>query len=108
MMDAISSASAVVGLVFSFAAAIKACNDIRSRYKEAGRTVGSIQLELETLRAALQELGNTMMHDASSFTSQWNASKTLSVISKSKMLSRRLVGKPFQPLQRQACLFKHC
>lgn len=59
-MDVVSSAAAVVGLVFNFATAIKTCNDIRGRYKDAEKTIGSIRHELETLQGALQELANIM------------------------------------------------
>ena len=77
IMDVVSSVAAVVGLVFNFATAIKTCNDLRSRYKEAGRTFESIVAELETLQGALQELANLMMHDASALSSRWDTSKTL-------------------------------
>lgn len=76
-MDVVSSVSAIVGLVFTFATAIKTCNDIRGRYKDADRTIGSIRDELETLQGALQQLANLMMHDASALTSQWDTNKTL-------------------------------
>jgi hypothetical protein len=76
-MDVVSSVAAVVGLVFNFATAIKTCNDIRGRYKDAEKTIGSIRHELETLQGALQGLANLMMHDASALTSQWDTNKTL-------------------------------
>jgi hypothetical protein len=44
-MDVVSSAAAVVGLVFNFATAIKTCNDIRGRYKDADRTIESVRHE---------------------------------------------------------------
>jgi nucleoside diphosphate kinase len=59
-MDVVSSVGAIVALVFNFATAIKTCNDIRGRYKEAEKTVGSIRHELETLQGALQELASIM------------------------------------------------
>jgi len=76
-MDVVSSVSAMIGLVFNFATAIKSINDVRSRYKDATRTIESISHELETLQAALQELVNLMMHDASALSSRWDANKTL-------------------------------
>ena len=76
-MDVVSSVAAVVGLVFNFATAIKTCNDIRGRYKDADRTIRSIKHELETLQGALQELANLMMHDASALTSRWDTNKSL-------------------------------
>lgn len=76
-MDVVSSVGAVVGLVFNFATAIKTCNDIRGRYKDADRTIGSIRHELETLQGALQGLANLMMHDASALTSRWDTNKML-------------------------------
>jgi septation ring formation regulator EzrA len=77
-MDIISSASAVVGLVFNFATAAKTCNAVRGRYKAAALTLDSIRQELETLQAALQQLANLMMHDASALTSQWDTDHSLS------------------------------
>jgi hypothetical protein len=76
-MDVVSSVGGVVGLVFNFATAIKTCNDISGRYKDADRTIGSIRHELETLQGALQELANLMMHDASALTSRWDTNKSL-------------------------------
>ncbi|KAF4625899.1 hypothetical protein G7Y89_g12267 [Cudoniella acicularis] len=76
-MDIDSSAATVVGLVFQFATAIKTCNDLRSRYKDAARTIESIRHELETLQGALQELANLMMNDADALASRWDSSKTL-------------------------------
>jgi hypothetical protein len=75
-MDIISSASAVVGLVFATAA--KTSNAVRGRYKAAALTLDSIRQELETLQAALQQLANLMMHDASALTSQWDTDHSLS------------------------------
>jgi hypothetical protein len=77
-MDIISSASAIVGLVFSFATAAKTCNAVRGRYKAAALTLDSIRQELETLQGALQQLANLMMHDASALTSQWDTDHSLS------------------------------
>jgi hypothetical protein len=77
-MDIISSASAVVGLVFSFATAAKTCNAVRGRYKAAALTLDSMRQELEMLQAALQQLANLMMHDASALTSQWDTDQSLS------------------------------
>jgi hypothetical protein len=77
-MDIVSSASAVVGLVFNFATAAKTCKAIRGRYKDAALTIDSIRQELETLQAALQQLANLMMHDASALTSQWDSDQSLS------------------------------
>ena len=77
-MDIISSASAVVGLVFNFATAAKTCKAVRGRYKAASLTLDSIRQELETLQAALQQLANLMMHDASALTSQWDTDHSLS------------------------------
>ena len=37
-----------------------------------------IRQELETLQAALQQLANLMMHDASALTSQWDTDQSLS------------------------------
>lgn len=76
-MDVVSSAAAVVGLVFNFATAVKACNDLRGRYTDATRTIDSIKHELETLQGALQELANLMMHDADALASRWDSNKTL-------------------------------
>jgi hypothetical protein len=76
-MDIVSSAAAVVGLVFNFATAIKTCNDLRSRYRDAARTIESLKHELETLQGALQELANLMMHDADALASRWDSNKTL-------------------------------
>jgi hypothetical protein len=77
-MDIVSSASAVVGLVFNFATAAKTCKDVRGRYKAAALTIDSIKQELETLQGALQQLANLMMHDASALTSQWDTDQSLS------------------------------
>ncbi|KAE9369650.1 ankyrin [Stipitochalara longipes BDJ] len=77
-MDIVSSASAVVGLVFNFATAAKTCKAVRGRYKDASLTIDSIKQELETLQAALQQLANLMMHDASALTSQWDTDQSLS------------------------------
>ncbi len=77
-MDVISSASAVVGLVFSLATAAKTCNAVRGRHRAASLTLDSIRQELETLQAALQQLANLMMHDASALTSQWDTDHSLS------------------------------
>ncbi|TVY15675.1 hypothetical protein LARI1_G004961 [Lachnellula arida] len=76
-MDIVSSAAAVVGLVFNFATAIKTCNDLRSRYKDAARTIESIKHELETTQGALQGIANLMMHDADALASRWDSNKTL-------------------------------
>jgi uncharacterized protein YukE len=76
-MDIISSASAVVGLVFNFATAAKTCKAVLGRYKDAALTIESIRQELETLQAALQQLANLMMHDASALASQWDIDKSL-------------------------------
>ncbi len=77
-MDIISSASAVVGLVFNFATVAKTCKAVHGRYKDAGITIDSIREESETLQAALQQLANLMMHDASALTSQWDTDRSLS------------------------------
>ena len=77
-MDIVSSASAVVGLVFNLATVVKTCKAVRGRYKDAGLTIDSIRQELETLQAALQQLANLMMHDASALTSQWDTDQSLS------------------------------
>jgi len=77
-MDIVSSASAVVGLVFNFATAAKTCKAVRGRYKDANLTIDSIRQELETLQAALQQLANLMMHDASALASQWDTDQSLS------------------------------
>lgn len=76
-MDIASSASAVVGLVFSFAQVIKTCKDIRSRYQDARRTVDNIKNELETLEGALKELANLLIHDPAAIASRWDSDKTL-------------------------------
>ncbi|TVY43977.1 hypothetical protein LOCC1_G003277 [Lachnellula occidentalis] len=76
-MDIVSSAAAVVGLVFNFATAIKTCNDLRSKYKAAARTIESIKHELETTQGALQGTANLMMHDADALASRWDLNKTL-------------------------------
>jgi hypothetical protein len=44
-MDIVSSASAVVGLVFNFATAAKTCKAVRGRYKDAALTIDSIRQE---------------------------------------------------------------
>lgn len=76
-MDIVSSASAVVALVFSLATVIKTCKDARGRYKDANRSIDAIRHELEILQAALQELANLMMHDASALSSRWDTNSTL-------------------------------
>ena len=76
-MEVVASAASVVGLVFNFATAVKTCNDIHGRYKGADRTIESIKHELETLQAALQELANIMMNDASALSSTWDTNKSL-------------------------------
>ncbi|KAE8448295.1 hypothetical protein EG329_009726 [Mollisiaceae sp. DMI_Dod_QoI] len=102
-MDIASSASAVVGLVFSFAKVIKTCNDIRSRYKDAGRTVDSIRHELETLQGALQELANLMIHDASALSSRRDESVTLPATFKRTLAGFQMIitslQNEFQPLR---------
>jgi hypothetical protein len=77
-MDVVSSTSAVVGLVFNLATAAKTCKAVRGRYKDAALTIDSLRQELETLQAALQQLANLMMHDASALTSQWDTDQSLS------------------------------
>ncbi|PMD67380.1 uncharacterized protein K444DRAFT_14718 [Hyaloscypha bicolor E] len=77
-MDIASSAANVVGLVFNFAKAAKTCKAVRGRYKDAAFTIDSIRHQSETLQAALHQLANLMLHDASALTSQWDNNKSLS------------------------------
>lgn len=76
-MDVVASAAAVVGLAFNFATFAKTCKAVRGRYKDASLTIDSIRQELETLQAALQQLANLMMHDASALSSQWDVDRSL-------------------------------
>ncbi|KUJ14778.1 uncharacterized protein LY89DRAFT_122246 [Mollisia scopiformis] len=85
-MDIVSSASAVVGIIFSLAKVIKTCSDVQGRYQHADCTVNALRHELEILQAALQELANLMMHDASALSSRWDTSATLPLTFKDAVL----------------------
>jgi hypothetical protein len=75
-MDAASAAAAIVGLVFNCATAIKSCNDLRGKFRNADRTLRSMATEASTLRSALLQLQHLMMLDPAAL-SRWDMESML-------------------------------
>lgn len=76
-MDGVSSAGAVIALVFNVATAVKGCADLCSRYREVDTKVQKIQDELGTMEGTLRELGILMMTDASAVKSRLDSDTAL-------------------------------
>jgi hypothetical protein len=76
-MDAASAAAAMVGLVFNCATAIKTCNDLLGKFKNADRTLRSMVTEASTLRSALLQLHHLMMLDPAALSSRWDIESML-------------------------------
>jgi benzoyl-CoA reductase/2-hydroxyglutaryl-CoA dehydratase subunit BcrC/BadD/HgdB len=71
-MDAVCAASALVGLLFNCATAVKQCNDLRGHYKAADRTLRSIATEASTLRTSTHQLQHLMQRDPAALSSRWD------------------------------------
>ncbi|RDW58445.1 hypothetical protein BP5796_12375 [Coleophoma crateriformis] len=76
-MDAACAASALVGLIFNCATAIKTCNDLRGRYKNIPSTLSSIETETSTLLSSLYQLQHLMQRDPIALSSIWDAQSML-------------------------------
>ena len=76
-MDAASAAAAIVGLVFNCATAIKSCNDLLGKFRNADRTLRSMATEASTLRSALLQLQHLMMLDPAALSSRWDMESML-------------------------------
>jgi hypothetical protein len=76
-MDAASAAAAIVGLVFNCATAIKACNDLLGKFRNADRILRSMATEASTLRSALLQLQHLMMRDPVALSSRWDMESML-------------------------------
>jgi hypothetical protein len=76
-MDAASAAAAIVGLVFNCVAAIKSCNDLLSKFRNADRTLRSMATEASTLRSALLQLQHLIMRDPAALSSRWDMESML-------------------------------
>jgi len=76
-MEAIAAASAIVGLIFNCASAVKQCNDLRTKYRNASRTLQSVAMEGSTLRAALLQLNHLMLRDPAALSSRWDTESVL-------------------------------
>ncbi len=76
-MDAVCAASALVGLLFNCATAVKQCNDLRGHYKNADQTLRSIATEVSTLRSSIHQLQHLMQRDPAALSSRWDLKSML-------------------------------
>ncbi|KAE9378909.1 hypothetical protein N431DRAFT_450834 [Stipitochalara longipes BDJ] len=76
-MDAACAASALVGLLFNCATAVKQCNDLRGNYKNADRTLRSIATEASTLRTSIHQLQHLMLRDPAALSTRWDMESML-------------------------------